>query len=320
MSDNSKIEWTDHTFNPWWGCARVSPACRFCYADTLASRWGHEIWRRKGPRRMLSEQNWRHPLKWNRDAERAGVPAKVFCASMADVFEDHPQVAEPRKRLWGLIEATPWLRWQLLTKRPENVAGMVPWGDSWPSHVWLGTSVENQRYADERIPILLRLPAAVRFLSCEPLLGPVNLIGQGGNLAGPCFYALPDPPEHDDGDPACQDHGAGQCSRCRFVDWVIAGGESGPKARPSHPDWFRSLRDQCVTAQIPFFFKQWGQWRPGGDRHRPAVWIDDNGRIPARGVPAAGTAMVKVGKAAAGRTLDGWIWDEFPAAAEAVPA
>src|SRR5690606_3921590 len=170
MTEFSKIEWCDHTFNPWWGCVRVSPACRFCYADTQARRYGHQVWRKRGPRRLLSDANWAKPLKWNRDAEKSGVPAKVFCASIADVFEDHPDVAEPRKRLWNLIEATPWLRWLLLTKRPENIAAMAPWGAEWPPHVWVGTSVENQRFAEERIPILLRVPAAVLFLSCEPLL------------------------------------------------------------------------------------------------------------------------------------------------------
>jgi protein gp37 len=128
MSDVTAIEWTDHTFNPWWGCSRVSPACRFCYADRDAQRYGHQVWRRHGPRRMLSEANWQRPLRWNRDAERAGIPAKVFCASMADVFEDHPDVAAPRERLWGVIETTPWLIWQLLSKRPENIARMVPVG------------------------------------------------------------------------------------------------------------------------------------------------------------------------------------------------
>jgi protein gp37 len=155
MTDITAIEWTDHTFNPWWGCSRVSPACRFCYADRDAQRYGHQVWRRHRPRRMLSEANWQRPLRWNRDAQRARVPAKVFCASMADVFEDHPDVAAPRERLWGLIEATPWLIWQLLTKRLENISPMVPWGSEWPPHVWVGTSVENQRYADERIPVLV---------------------------------------------------------------------------------------------------------------------------------------------------------------------
>jgi protein gp37 len=172
----SKIEWTDYTFNPWWGCARVSPACRSCYADTLATRYGHDqLWRRKGPRRLMSDTHWKQPLKWNRDAERDGTPKRVFCASMADVFEDHPDVAESRQRLWDLINATPWLHWQLLTKRPENVAAMAPWGNDWPDHVWLGTSVENQRWAETRIPHLLAIPAKTRFLSCEPLLGPVDL-------------------------------------------------------------------------------------------------------------------------------------------------
>lgn len=143
MSDTTRIEWCDHTFSPWWGCSRVSPACRSCYAEAWASRWGHEVWRRGGPRRMLSDAAWARPLKWNRDARRAGVPARVFCASMADVFEDHPQLPEPRKRLWDLIEATPDLHWQLLTKRAGNVAGMVPWGGSWPPNVWIGCSAET---------------------------------------------------------------------------------------------------------------------------------------------------------------------------------
>jgi protein gp37 len=149
VSTTTKIEWTDHTFNPWWGCARVSPACRFCYADGTATRWGHELWRRKGPRRMLSEANWRNPLKWNRAAEAVGQPAKVFCASMADVFEVHPvaevnaQLDAARLRLWSLIEQTPWLIWQLLTKRPENVAALIPWTEEWPANVWLGTSVKT---------------------------------------------------------------------------------------------------------------------------------------------------------------------------------
>lgn len=181
----SKIEWTDYTYNPWWGCARVSPACRSCYADTLATRYGHDqLWRRKGPRRMMSDAHWKQPLKWNRDAERDGTPKRVFCASMADVFEDHPDVVEARKRLWDLIDATPWLHWQLLTKRPENVASMAPWGADWPENVWLGTSVENQRWAETRIPHLLAAPAKTRFLSCEPLLSELDLSQWLENLHG----------------------------------------------------------------------------------------------------------------------------------------
>lgn len=246
MGDLTHIQWTNHTFNPWWGCSRVSPACRFCYADRDASRYGFELWRRHGERRMLSENNWRRPLKWNREAEAEGVPAMVFCASMADVFEDHPQLNEPRERLWGLIEATPWLYWQLLTKRPENVAGMVPWGNDWPVNVWLGTSVETQRWADTRIPVLLNTPARTRFLSAEPLLSPVDLsTWLDTRLACGC--------------------GADDCSAfCMApepsgIDWVIVGGESGPKSRPMDITWAQRLITQCRAAEVAVFMKQTGR-------------------------------------------------------------
>ena len=258
MSTATKIEWTDHTFNPWWGCSRVSSACRFCYADRDARRYGHELWRRHGPRRILSEQNWERPLKWNRDAERAGVSEKVFCASMADVFEDHPDLGEPRKRLWGLVEGTPWLRWQLLTKRPENVAGMVPWGKDWPSWVWLGVSAENQRWADTRIPVLLELPARTKFISAEPLLGPIDLRFDH-ECEGPPHWACPP-----------------------MADWLIIGGESGGRARPMEIDWARDLLAQCrkpVVSTVPFvkqlgavLGRELGAGPKGGDMGR---WPDD---------------------------------------------
>lgn len=305
MSDGSKIEWTTHTFNPWWGCSRVSPGCRFCYADDQAKRYGHQVWRRKGPRRMLSDANWAKPLRWNRDAELAGIPAKVFCASMADVFEDHPDVAEPRERLWGVIEATPWLQWQLLTKRPENVARMAPWGDEWPAHVWLGVSVENQRYADERIPLLLAIPAKVRFLSCEPLLDLVDLklteevdactCGQGPGG----YYGM-------------HERGCGlEPGQYWGISWVICGGESGPKSRPMRPEWARSLRNQCQVAGVPFLFKQWGSHRwveHSAYDHETQCWVAD------------GIEPQRVSKKLAGRELDGRTWDEYPRVAEAVAA
>lgn len=319
----TNIEWTDFTFNPWWGCSRVSPACRFCYADRDARRYGHEVWRRKGPRRMLSERNWQRPVKWNSEAEQAGVPAKVFCASMADVFEDHPQVVEPRKRLWQLIEDTPWLRWQLLTKRPENAAGMVPWDDEWPASVWLGTSVENQRYADARIPYLLANDAQVKFLSCEPLLGPVDLglvpdhSGHERDYQGGYFWECLDCSTEEDPVEWVIPSGP-------RISWVIAGGESGPKARPSHPAWFRSLRDQCVTAGVPFLFKQWGEWAPVTPdewrNRREADWlIRADGRhwplTEPHGLEDGTEATIRrVGKKAAGRELDGRVWDEYPQA------
>lgn len=259
MADETAIQWTDHTFNTWWGCSRVSPACRFCYADTLAHRYGHELWRRSGPRRMLSDANWKKPLKWNRDAERAGKPALVFCCSMADVFERHPvdevnaQLDSARARLWDLIDETPWLRWQLLTKRIENVANMVPWGNDWPETVWIGTSVENQRFAQQRIPVLTSLPAKVRFLSCEPLLDELDLSmfmprRFEREQRGYWLY-IPDTDIYGNGK---------QWVPGPSIGWVICGGESGAKARPMNLDWARSLRDQCASAEVPFFFKQVG--------------------------------------------------------------
>ncbi len=264
MSDKSKIEWTTHTFNPWWGCSRVSPGCRFCYADDQAKRYGHQVWRRHGLRRMLSEQNWNRPLKWNREAERAGETVKVFSASMADVFEDHPDVAEPRKRLWDVIESTPWLTWQLLTKRPENVNRMVPWTGrwpyDWPANVWLGTSVENQRYADQRVPELYGTNAHTLFLSCEPLLGPVNL-GLGVNHADHARDHILSDQGWDCLD--CSDEDTGMTVPWTVpgdprLRWCIIGGESGPRARPAELRWIRDLLAQCRDAQVAPFVKQLG--------------------------------------------------------------
>jgi protein gp37 len=217
---------------------------------------------------MLSDAHWAGPRKWNLDAERTGVMARTFCASMADVFEDHPQVAAPRARLWALIEETPWLAWQLLTKRIENVAGMVPWRSAWPPNVWIGTSVENQTYADTRIPDLLRLQhAAVRFLSCEPLLGPVDLEmcgwtpdymegppGAGNPLTGEGSPAAGDPAEEY----------ANRITGLTRLDWVIVGGESGSKRRREMDmDAARSLVAQCRSAGVPVFVKQDSGPAPG---------------------------------------------------------
>ena len=337
MGDITAIEWCDHTFNPWWGCSRVSPACRHCYADRDAQRYGHQVWRRHGPRRMLSDANWARPIKWNRDAQRAGVPAKVFCASMADVFEDHPDVAEPRERLWELIAATPWLVWQLLTKRPENITRMAPWGDDWPDNVWAGTSVESQPWT-ERVEVLVQVPAKVRFLSCEPMLGPVDLTRwmPAGDARWRCsgclaFYAGP----WQETCPGCGRRGYWCGSHPgngrpggQPLSWVICGGESGPKARPMHPAWARQLRDQCDAAGVPFFLKQWGEWGPKnaatwplGDawqnpqRHR---WVSPDGRRTKPFGEFTGTddmdwaLMRRVGRKTAGRELDGQICDEFP--------
>jgi protein gp37 len=150
MGKNSKIEWTHHTFNPWWGCTKVSPACKNCYAETWARRIGADIWGRSAPRRFFSDQHWRAPLAWNSEAQDEGVRRRVFCASMGDVFEGRTDLNEWRVRLWQLIEDTPWLDWLLLTKRPERALDYVPWDLEWPENVWVGTTVENQRWVDHR--------------------------------------------------------------------------------------------------------------------------------------------------------------------------
>jgi protein gp37 len=280
MAKDSKIEWTHHTFNPWWGCERVSPACKNCYAEAWAHRLGLDLWSKNSSRRMLSDAYWRAPLGWDDEAAKAGRRYRVFCASMADVFENRRDLDAPRSRLWQLIGDTPNLDWLLLTKRPQHVHNFVPWGDAWPRNVWLGTTVENQRWAKKRLPYLLEQPAAVHFLSCEPLLGPLDLT--------PWLTA---------------DIGA------HAVGWVIAGGESGHRARPMNPDWARALRDQCEAHAVPFHFKQWGNWLPvEGEPHARMV------RLLA-GVNGVPIQMINMGKKAAGRKLDGHEWDGVPNAA-----
>lgn len=278
MGKNSKIEWTHHTFNPWWGCAKVSPACEHCYAEVWAARCGHsDLWRPNGQRRFFGDKHWAEPLRWNAAAAKAGERYRVFCASMADVFEDRDDLDAVRARLFGLIRETPHLDWLLLTKRPECVMPLLHrafyggWNgigtgayslmDDWldgtpPPNVWLGTTVEDQRRADERIPALLNIPARVRFLSCEPLLGPVDLTCMDLDRADSLFRYWPLTGAHiRDGmnEPVVL---AGAAT----IHWVICGGESGPGARPMHPAWARSLRDQCGAAGVPFHFKQWGDW------------------------------------------------------------
>lgn len=330
MAENSKIEWTDHTFNPWMGCTKVSPACTYCYAERdMDHRYGKVAWGNKGTRVVTSDANWKKPDKWNRDAMYREIDhedesslgkdlgeyqrPRVFCASLADVFEDwdgpmtnskgeqlfwshsrHPHesafhwIGEPeaaggespvtmsdvRLRLFALIDATQNLDWLLLTKRPENIKKMWPTEDDGSGgklaeaifggngrlvrrrdNVWLGTSVESSDYL-YRIDTLKSCGdlASNLFISAEPVVGPMPTLG-----------------EHIDG-----------------IDWVIAGGESGPNARPADPEWYRSIRDQCLSLGIPFHFKQWGEF----NEHQ-----------------------VRVGKKAAGRVLDGITHDGVPVSA-----
>lgn len=319
MAENTKIEWADHTFNPWTGCQKVSPACDHCYAEGWAKRSGLVQWGPHAERRRTSVANWRKPLTWNLRAGLAGVRQRVFCASLADVF-DNAVPAEWRADLWTLIAQTPHLDWLLLTKRPGNIANMLPvpfdFERLYPN-VWLGCTVVNQEEADRDIPKLLDTPAAVRFLSMEPLLGPVDLnalpCGRQKNMSalGP-GYLFNDPP---------------------FVDWVIVGGESGPGARPMHPDWVRSLREQCQAAGVSFLFKQvgdWTWWEPDSPplwRNAAGTLADGNCLFPADmdndpkwddglGIYQPGLtghcAFERVGKKHAGRLLDGRTWDQMP--------
>ena len=272
MGKNSRIEWTNHTFNPWWGCTKVSAACKNCYAEAWAKRVGKKVWGPKADRRFFGDNHWLGPIKWNQEAASDGEPARVFCASMADVFEDRSELDVWRSKLWSLIDETPNLNWLLLTKRPERVSQTVPWIKSdWPNNVWLGTTVEDQKSAEERLPYISALPAKVRFISAEPLLGQLDLRTWLGSS----------------------------------IDWVITGGESGPKARPSSPSWFRELLSQCMESEVPFHFKQWGDWAPGQGLNFPAARRQ-------KSQAEDGTLMVRVGKKTAGRVLDGTTWDDLP--------
>ncbi|MEO8391175.1 phage Gp37/Gp68 family protein [Polaromonas sp.] len=341
MSENTKIEWADHTFNPWTGCTKVSTAatggggCDHCYAESWSKRAGDKVgkWGPGAPRVRTTAGNWRQPLKWN-DAHaeffaQHGRRQRVFCASLADVFDNEVD-PQWRRDLFRLISDTPNLDWLVLTKRIGNVIPMmraiIDIRDPLPSNVWLGATIVNQAEADRDIPKLLATPAAKRFLSMEPLLGPVDLVLRQKNgdlqdaLSGQWLRNVT---------PADLARGAsihmGDGPR---LDWVIAGGESGPGARPSHPDWYRALRDQCAAAAVPFLFKQWGEWGP--------TWLESHSHLPTLAPldPAgekaiAGTTVisgyyedgrahqellpvVKLGKKAAGRLLDGTEHNGFP--------
>ena len=370
MSRESKIEWTDATFNPWIGCTKVSPGCANCYAEAWALRFAGPRraphWGDRRPRRRTTAAYWRQPLRWNAKrfmqchacgwrgecaAELIGCGAcgsstemndarrRVFCASLADVF-DNEVPPEWRADLFRLIEATPHLDWLLLTKRIGNAQrlieqALISMGDpatdvmgGWPwPNVWLGATVVNQEEADRDIPKLLDTPAAVRFVSIEPMLGDIRL---GSFLQRSPSQAFVDGRVTPDM-PAWTRIGS------TAIDWVIVGGESGPKARPMRPSWVRSLRDQCTAAGVPFCFKQWGEWLPWtqfgeaqiddppertrfitrewcGDEWvdvgRPDIWDSRDGHIDDM------QCVGRVGKQAAGRLLDGREWNEFPTEAQ----
>lgn len=345
MGENSAISWTDDTFNPWMGCTKVSAGCTNCYAERdMDHRFGKVKWGPQGTRLRTSEAYWEQPLKWNKQAEQSGTRRRVFCASLADVFEDRPELEPWRIDLLKLIELTPHLDWLLLTKRPENVVPMIELAqdqnsidpsatlasertkpgagigaDVWLRrnwHVRIGTSAEDQKTANERITELLRIPARVRFLSAEPLLGPISLSDFPTNdqnypflnaLTGMRWRPASVTPNitlasYDEDTYFSQPHPS--------IDWVIVGGESGPKARPMHSDWVRILRDQCVVAGVPFHFKQWGEWIE--TNMAISMGLVDTYSDSEKQKKFGSTWFSRVGRNDAGRTLDGQTWDEIP--------
>ncbi len=315
MAESTKIEWCDSTFNPFIGCTKVSPACDDCYAarSTPARALG-VVWGPGQSRHRTADSTWEQPRAWQRQAAafqaQHGRRRRVFCASLADVF-DNEVPTQWRVSLMKLIVETPNLDWLLLTKRIGNAAAMLEqafravhhgregWADNVLLNVWLGATVVNQAEFDRDIGKLDAVPAAVRFLSVEPMLG--EIVDRDGWLWG--------------------------TGSRNGIDWVICGGESGPKARPMHPDWARSLRDQCAAAGVAFMFKQHGEWAPGsGDFGRGGfitAAVDKAGRVapggvsvhdyPAGSSSADGWSMVhKAGKKASGRLLDGREHNGFP--------
>ena len=279
---NSSIEWTTNTFNPWYGCSKVSPGCTNCYAEARDLRFaGGAHWGAGSPRQRTADANWRQPQSWNRaqarleslaDNPNRGDRPRIFCASLSDWLDEEVD-AQWLADLLALIAECPRLTWQLLSKRPQNfrprltaALELLPanshareMADAWlsgypPEHVWVGTTVEDQVRAQQRIPILTALPARVRFLSIEPLLGPIDLSATAGGRR-------PD------------------------LHWIIVGGESGHRARPMRREWAQAIRDQCMTLAYPLHFKQWGSH-------------DEHG--------------VRCSKHVGGRLLDGRTWDQFP--------
>jgi protein gp37 len=260
MGTTTHINWTEHTWNPWQGCRKVSPGCKFCYMYRDKERYGQD------PKKVVrsTPATFNKPLGWKE-------PARVFTCSWSDWFIEEADAW--RDEAWDIIKRTPHLTYQILTKRPERIADHLPadWGEGY-LNVWLGVSVESQEYANERIPLLLQAPAQVRFLSCEPLLGPLDLE----------YIRCPWCNEFEDDCPMCMADADGNwINSLLSINWVITGGESGPKARPAQLEWFKSIRDQCQSNYVAYHHKQHGGW------HRV------NGEW-------------------GGRELDGKTWDELP--------
>lgn len=352
---NSTIEWTDHTINFWWGCTKVSPACTHCYAESLAKVFGKPLfgavpeWGSGKPRQERLKAARKEAFALNKRAEKEQNKWESETKELLSRGSFHPNPRPQRPRVFvnsmsDWLDAEVPIEWladlletlylcsnldfQLLTKRPENWDSRLSkvlshladsglynteqhgWISEWrhdvktPPNLWIGTTVENQEWADKRMPHLLRIPAAVRFLSCEPLLGELDLSRMEYFTAKLGKYPFNLPPEH-------------RSSVLVGIDWVITGGESGGHARPSHPNWFRSLRDQCAASEIPFFFKQWGEWiSVDNAKDCPSGRLDK--KYKGHKFPD-GTLALRIGTSHTGHLLDGIAHQAFPALAAPPP-
>lgn len=334
MAENTEISWCDHTLNLWWGCTEVHAGCDNCYAKTLATRWGFDVWGAPGSKggvRRVIQSAWKDLDRYQRNAAKDGVIRTVFVGSMMDIFEKpmpmvdgkgeptvvHHTTGYMRQEFFDAIDKGkyPNLLFLLLTKRPSNINKYIP--ESWrnfgaPNNVMFGTSVVNQETADKLIPQLLGVKGKW-FLSMEPLLGPVNLKEWIGTARDRAFFHYKRTPHEtnwsEENDTATCEQGCDLDSA--RIDWLIVGGESGHHARPMHPDWAQSIQKQCTEAGVKFHFKQWGEWIAMSQAMHPVELADGEEysislKIPDNGIIKIGDdAMVRSGKKAAGRLLDG---------------
>jgi protein gp37 len=317
----TKIEWAEETWNPITGCTKISEGCQHCYAERMAKRLrGRFGYPADEPFRVtLHPDRLEQPLRWRK-------PRRVFVCSMGDLFHDAVSYGfiDGVMRTIGICHLeNRGHKFLILTKRPKrmlhyftrgmfmlhdrkgqsNHGGWADWNKDEPwSNLWLGVTVENQQRADERILILLQTPAAVRFVSMEPMLGSTDL-----GRACPCGYYCDESVGH-------VDHPFWTPGIKPGIGWVIVGGETGPSARPMHPDWVRSIRDQCMEAGVSFFFKQWGEWAPwlSGFNKTTGILVRPDGSIGKPGDGTTGVGMSRVGRKRAGRLLDGREWNEYP--------
>lgn len=326
MAKETKIEWADATFNPWIGCERISRACDNCYAADWAARHrpADKLW--AGNRYRTSQSNWQQPIKWDHDALRRGQRRRVFCASLGDVFDN--AVPETwRADLFRLIRSTPNLDWLLLTKRIGLADRMIYaalaqahlltsreplW--PWPN-VWLGATVVTQDEAERDVPKLLATRAARRFVSIEPMLEPINLRALRTDPLHAGLYLDALAGRHYQGHELSPDEPQALGVITARLDWVIAGGESGPKARPSPAYWYRWLRDQCAATGTPYLFKQWGEWIPAAQvsSARVTEYLGRHRSYAEGWTTRPSERCFRFGKAEAGRLLDDRAHDGIPA-------